>query len=617
MYYRRVFSLDPERFPLEKMQELVTTLHNRQQHYVVMVDPAVAYQDYPPFNEGVDANAFLKRANGSVYKGVVWPGVTAFPDWFASGTQGYWDKQFQTFFNDETGVGIDALWIDMNEASNFCIYPCSDPEAQAEEMGDPPQPSELRNNSRPGIPGFPSDFQPTSSLARMKRNAERRASGSMLGLPRDDDSLEFPPYAIRNDAGGLSNKTIDVTLRHENGLVEYDTHNLYGTMMSTASRTAMLSRRPNRRPLVITRSTFAGAGAHVGHWLGDNVADWDHYRISISGLMQFASLFQVPMVGSDVCGYADDTTETLCARWATLGAFSPFYRNHASTGKSYQEFYRWPTVATAARNAIAARYKLLDYIYTALYRQTIDGTPLINPLWFNYPSDSNTFPIQYQYFYGESLLVSPVTEENITSVSIYLPNDIFYDFWTYQPVRGQGKFVTLSDVPFTTIPLHFKGGTIFPLRSQSANTTTELRKQGFSIVIAPGLDGTASGELYLDEGDAVEQPHTSDIRFKYAGGKLSITGSFGYGNGLVIDEIILLGVKSGHSGGYGNHHLYGGWGGYRGSGGYNFGGHNGYGQGGGRHWLSRRDSDGYDATSQSLKKVVNTPLSEATSITLL
>ncbi|KZF19115.1 glycoside hydrolase family 31 protein [Xylona heveae TC161] len=539
MNLRQVFTLDPERFPLEKMQELVTYLHDHDQHYVLMVDPAVAYMDYPPFNLGQQEGIFMEFPNGTIFQGVVWPGITAFPDWFHPNTQGYWNTEFDSFFNADTGVNIDALWIDMNEASNFCPFPCANPAAFAVFNSDPPTPPPVRANPRP-LPGFPADFQPPNSTT--SRIMKRQADGSKLGISGRD--LLTPPYYIHNAAGALSMNTIRTDLYHSGGYADYDVHNLYGTMMSSTSYNAMLSRRPNNRPLVITRSTYAGAGTKVGHWLGDNVSTWDKYRISISGLLQFASLYQVPMVGSDVCGYAGDTTEELCARWAMLGAFSGFYRNHNSNDSPPQEFYRWASVTAAAKKAINARYQLLDYFYTAFQQQSVSGVPAISPMWFPYPTDTTAPLIELQYFFGPSILISPVTDEGATSVSIYLPNDQFYDFWTLAPVTGTGSYITLSNLQLTDIPIHIRGGSIIPMRAQSANTTTALRQNNFNLIVAPGTNNKATGSLYIDDGDSLVTTASSTYNFNYAGKTLTVSGVQGYDVGnLQWSQVTVLGVN--------------------------------------------------------------------------
>ncbi|KAJ8522623.1 hypothetical protein ONZ45_g829 [Pleurotus djamor] len=504
MHKQRIFTVDPDYFPLPRMRELVSYLHSHDQRFVLMTNPAVAYAPeggYGTYERGAELDLWMKAPNGNY-------SVVVYPDWFHDKVQEFWNNEFELFYNPHTGLDIDGAWIDMNEPAN------------------PP------NKITPDQGGS----NPPSIDTPLFANVTKRG---------EDRNLLAPPYRINNGVGDLSVKTAPVDSVHSNGLVEYDVHSLFGTMMSTATHNAMLARRPGLRPFVITRSTFAGAGRHVGKWLGDNFSRWDHYRISIAGMLGMASVYQIPMVGSDVCGFYEDTNPNLCARWTTLGAFYPFMRNHNAAIYAHQEFYQWPVVASAARKALDIRYRLLDYFYTAFHQAHLDGTPVLHPVWFKYPKDSATFGLDLQFFFGDSILVSPVTEQDSTSVSVYLPHDTFYDFHTLAPVQGNASSITLSDVSFTDIPLHIKGGVVLPLRTKSAMTTTDVRKQDFEFIVAPGSDGRASGQLYIDDGESIAPASSTIVTMSFEGNRLEVQRSFGYETGVRVARVRFLGIQRG------------------------------------------------------------------------
>jgi len=189
------------------------------------------------------------------------------------------------------------------------------------------------------------------------------------------------------------------------------------------------------------------------------------------------------------------------------------------------------------------RYRLLDYLFTAFHKAHLDGTPVLHPLWHLFPKDPATYGVDLQFFFGDSILVSPVTQENVTSVTAYLPKGTFYDFKTYETIEGQGQNVTFQNIDYTQIPVHIRGGSILPLRASGAMTTADLRKTDFEILVAIGADGKASGELYVDDGVSVSPSATTCVSFDYANGILTVGGSFQYPLGVKVSTVRFLGLQ--------------------------------------------------------------------------
>jgi alpha-glucosidase (family GH31 glycosyl hydrolase) len=68
------------------------------------------------------------------------------------------------------------------------------------------------------------------------------------------DRVSYPPYAVNNFGrrAPLSERTIGVTARHQNGWAQYNTHNLYSLSEAQVTYQA-LSTVTAQRPFLLSR----------------------------------------------------------------------------------------------------------------------------------------------------------------------------------------------------------------------------------------------------------------------------------------------------------------------------------------------------------------------------
>ncbi|OZJ03699.1 hypothetical protein BZG36_03499 [Bifiguratus adelaidae] len=538
----RDFTLDPVNFPPAEMKAFVDKLHANGQHYVPIVDAAIykpsKNETYDVYTVGASKNptTFMKNPDGSEYVGQVWPGYTVFPDWFSPSTSDWWTESMRNFTNR---VNVDGIWLDMNEPSSFCIGSCGSGKSNPAVL-----PFAL-----PGTPGNPVNTFPegyNNQTARPPTTNYKRSEMRMLLMKRSEAqngnfNVNYPPYAINNGEGNLAGHTVSLNATHYGDYIEYDVHNFWGYMETQQTYNTLLALNSSKRPFIIPRSTRPGSGKHAGHWL-----EFLYMYFSITGVLQF-QLFGIPMVGPDTCGFNGNSDEELCNRWMQLSAFYPFYRNHNVLGALPQEAFRWPSVAEASRKAMAIRYSLLPYWYTLMEDASRTGNVVINPLFFEWPDDQSLFAADRQFLVGKAILVTPVLEPSATTVNGVFPGngktEKWYDWYTQKALGyGADKNVTLS-APLGHINVAIRGGYILPMQ-QPSYTVAESRKNPFELLIALSMNGTAQGNLYLDDGESVNPQGTSLINYTMANGKLTASGNFGYHETSKLDKITILGVDT-------------------------------------------------------------------------
>ncbi|PNS21092.1 hypothetical protein CAC42_3430 [Sphaceloma murrayae] len=309
---------------------------------------------------------------------------------------------------------------------------------------------------------------------------------------------------------------------HHGGWEHRDVHNLNGMTFHNATYHALLARDKSEekkggvRPFVLTRSFFSGSQRVGAMWTGDNQASWPHLGASFPMVLNLG-ISGFPFAGADVGGFFGNPERELLVRWYQTGIWNPFFRAHAHIDTRRREPYLLPDYEREiVTRAIRLRYTLLPSWYTAFHRASIDGTPIVKPMYYAHPSDENSFSIDDQLYLGSTgLLIKPVTSEGASSVDIYLPDSTpYFDYFDFTRYSGPGS--KTIQAPLDKIPVLMRAGHIFPRRDRPRRSSGLMKRDPFTLVMTLPDQGDAEGDLYLDDGESFDYQQGAYIWRKFA-----------------------------------------------------------------------------------------------------
>src|ERR671932_980925 len=350
---------------------------------------------------------------------------------------------------------------------------------------------EYHNVVWPGMCAFP-DFTNTETRGWWGENhralLERGVSGIWCDM--NEPSMFLP-----------RNSTMPGDVVHPGGPggeVKYHAqiHNTYGSLMARAAREGLLRLRPDERPFVITRAGYAGLQRHALQWTGDNSSWWEHLWMSMPQL-QNMGLSGVAWAGVDVGGFYDDCDGELLARFTEFGALQPFCRNHSQKGTHRQEPWVFgEPYESVCRKMLKLRQRLVPYLYALFEECHRTGVPLVRPLLFEYPQDDTTYTVSDEFLLGNTLLVAPITRPGIEHRYVYLPEGIWFHFWTGERIEGPKHI--LAHAPLGQPALYLRANTALPLWPEM-NHVGEKPADPLTLLLY-SAEGVGDTTLYEDAG---------------------------------------------------------------------------------------------------------------------
>lgn len=174
---------------------------------------------------------------------------------------------------------------------------------------------------------------------------------------------------------------------------------------------------------------------------------------------------------SDIGGFEGTPPPAVYKRWVQFGLLSTHSRLHGSSS------YRVPWIygedcSTVLRDCVKRKIALTPYILQEALLGLENGTPVMRPLFLEFPGDLNAYAIDTQYMFGGNLLVAPVFTEDGT-VTFYVPRTgkegeqegRWVSWFDHAKTYESGRWYTETH-GFDTLPLLLRPGSVTPVNSK-------------------------------------------------------------------------------------------------------------------------------------------------------
>lgn len=257
--------------------------------------------------------------------------------------------------------------------------------------------------------------------------------------------------------------------------------------------------RNGKEGMILSR--YAGIGSHrypVG-FSGDTFVCWKSLQLQ-PWFTANASNAGYTWWSHDIGGHVYNNGDNeIYLRWVQYGVFSPINRLHSNNTSISKEPWNFPETEEIAIKYLRLRHRMLPFLYTSNVKTAKEGIPLISPMYYYDKSDlSREKKYKNQYYFGEQLIVAPVTEktkQGKPNVRFYIPDGVWTDIFTGEKYE-KGEYEMCC--PFENFPVFAKEGAIIPMLPERENNSTEFNE--LEILVYSGKNDYT---MYDDDGESI------------------------------------------------------------------------------------------------------------------